>query len=221
MREARMAGARPGAASRRRGFVAIAAALAVAASLALAGCTSSDGVAGSYSGGDYTSSNGSTKVIAAKNRAKPVSWKATTATGATVTSASLAGKVVVLNFWYAQCGPCIAEAPRLQKLSTQFQDDGVVVLGVNINDLAPQAIQFEKQHGITYDTTIETGHDSPMRYAFAGKISTNTTPTTLVIDKRGRVAARFSGEITTDQASVLSEVIQDTVREKTAAGTTS
>jgi thiol-disulfide isomerase/thioredoxin len=190
------------------------ASVALAASLALAGCASSDGVAGSYSGGDYTSGDGATTVIAAKNRAKPVSYTATEANGSSVTSAALLGKVVVINFWYAQCGPCIAEAPRLEKLNTAFGSKGVQFLGVDINDLAPQALQFQSAHGVTYPTTIETGHNSPMRFAFSGKVSPTTTPTTLVIDKLGRVAARFSGEITSDQASVLSEVIHDTLTEK-------
>jgi thiol-disulfide isomerase/thioredoxin len=200
--------------TRRFRAVAAVAAVLVTASLALAGCTSSDGVAGSYTGGDYTSGDGATTVIAAKNRSKPISYEATTATGSSVTSAGLLGKVVVINFWYAQCGPCIAEAPRLEKLDQQFTDDAVQFLGVNINDLAPQALQFQKEHAIAYPTTIETGHNSPMRFAFSGKVSPTTTPTTLVIDREGRVAARFSGEITKDQASVLGEVIQTTLDEK-------
>lgn len=195
-----------------------AAVLLVAASVALVGCTSSnDGIAGSYTGGDYTSGDGATTTYSVKNRTQPIDYTATTATGTTVTSRALLGHVVVINFWYAQCGPCIAEAPRLEKLSQQYQSAGVQFLGVNINDEAAQAIAFEHAHGITYPTTIETGHDSPMRFAFSGKVSPTTTPTTLVIDKEGRVAARFSGEVTTDQASVLGEVIQDTVSEKTTS----
>jgi len=200
---------------RRRGIVAGAAALLVAASVALAGCSSSDGIAGSYTGGDYTSSDGATTTYSVKNRTQPISYSATTATGTTVSSKALLGHVVVINFWYAQCGPCIAEAPRLEKLSQQYQSDDVQFLGVNINDEAAQAIAFENAYGVTYPTTIETGHNSPMRFAFSGKVSPTTTPTTIVVDKEGRVAARFSGEITADQASVLSEVIQDTVDEKT------
>jgi peroxiredoxin len=201
----------------RRRTLAAASALLIAASLALAGCSSGDGIAHDYtSKGDYTSSDGATTVFAPTSRDKPVSWTATTATGTAVTSKALLGKVVVINFWYAQCGPCIAEAPRLEKLYKQHQADGVEFLGVNTNDQPPQAIQFETQHGISYPTTIETGHSAPMRFAFAGKASPTTTPTTLVIDKEGRVAARFSGEITTDQASVLDEVIQSTVGEPTS-----
>jgi thiol-disulfide isomerase/thioredoxin len=196
----------------RRAVAGIAAVL-VAASLALAGCTSSDGVAGSYSGGDYTSGDGATTTFAAKNRSAPVSWTATEADGSQLTSASLLGHVVVLNFWYAQCGPCIAEAPRLQELSTQFASMDVQFVGVNVRDLAPQADAFAAAHQVTYPTTIETGHDAPITAAFVGKVSTNTTPTTLVVDAEGRVAARFSGEITADQEHVLSEVIQNTVDE--------
>lgn len=202
--------------ARRR--IAAAAAVLVAASLTLAGCTSGDGIAGSYTGGDYTSGDGATKVIAPAHRSAPIRFTAVTASGSTVSSADLRGDVVVVNFWYAQCAPCIAEAPRLQKLYTTSGagQEGVQFLGVDIDDLAPQATAFARAHGVTYPTTIETGHNAPMAAAFAGKVSPTTTPTTLVLDKRGRVAARFTGEITPDQANVLSEVIQDTVKEKSS-----
>jgi peroxiredoxin len=198
---------------RRRAVAALAAVL-VTASLALVGCSSSDGIAGTVKGGDYTSSDGATTTFAAKNRSAPVSWTATDADGGTIASKQLLGKVVVLNFWYAQCGPCIAEAPRLQKLSVSFADDAVQFVGVNVRDGADQAKAFEATHKVTYPTTIEQGHEAPITVAYTGKVSTNTTPTTLVIDKQGRVAARFSGEITADQTSVLSEVIQTTLDEK-------
>lgn len=195
-----------------------AAVVVVAASLALAGCSSGDGIAGSYTGGDYTSGDGTTRVIAPGSRTAPISFTATTSTGGTVSSSELRGDVVVVNFWYAQCAPCIAEAPRLEKLYAHFGsgEKGVQFLGVDINDLAPQATAFAKAHGVSYPITIETGHNAPMAAAFAGKFSPRTTPTTLVIDTKGRVAARFDGEITTDQTSVLREVIQDTLTEKSS-----
>jgi peroxiredoxin len=190
----------------------------VAASLVLAGCSSGDGIAGSYTGGDYTSGDGTTHVIAPASRTAPISFTATTATGGTVSSSELRGDVVVVNFWYAQCAPCIAEAPRLEKLYAHFGSGakGVQFLGVDINDLAPQATAFAKAHGVSYPITIETGNNAPMAAAFAGKFSPRTTPTTLVIDKKGRVAARFDGEITSDQTSVLREVIQDALTEKSS-----
>jgi len=201
-----------------RGRIAVAALSLVAASLALAGCSSGDGIAGSYTGGDYTSGDGSTRIIAPANRSDPIAFTATTATGSTVSSKELRGDVVVVNFWYAQCAPCIAEAPRLEKLYTHFGSGakGVQFLGVDINDLAPQATAFAKAHGVSYPITIETGNNAPMAAAFAGRFSPRTTPTTLVVDRKGRVAARFDGEITTDQASVLREVIQDALNERSS-----
>jgi len=66
---------------------------------------------------------------------------------------------------------------------------------------------------ITPGAPIRDGAVFSVTVAYTGKVSTNTTPTTLVIDKTGRVAARFSGEITADQQSVLKDVIQTTLDE--------
>lgn len=190
--------------------------IAVAVSLALAGC-SSDSLATDYSSGDanpnYVSPDGTTKTIAPANRGAAVTWSGTTDRGDQVSSKDYAGKVVVLNFWYASCPPCRAEAPILEKLNSTYSGRGVVVLGVNVEDTGPTARSFEKAHGVTYPSILDAS-DGAMKLAFAGKISPTAVPTTLIIDAKGRVAARFSGLITSP--SLVDTVLDATLAESTS-----
>jgi len=187
--------------------------IAVAVSLALAGCTS-DSLATDYNSndatGNYVSPDGATKTIAAADRGSSVKWSGTTDTGTKVSSSDYAGKVVVLNFWYASCPPCRAEASSLEKLNTTYSAKGVVFLGVNVQDTAPTALSFEKAHGVTYPSILDA-NDGAVKLAFTGKISPTAVPTTLIIDAKGRVAARFSGLITSP--SLVGTVIGATLAE--------
>jgi thiol-disulfide isomerase/thioredoxin len=188
--------------------------IAVAASLALAGCTANDSLANSYNSGDatgnYLSPDGTTKTIAPADRGAPVTFSGTTDAGGTVSSSDFAGKVVVLNFWYASCPPCRAEAPKLEDLNQEYSNKGVVFLGVNVEDTGPTARSFEKSHGVTYPSILDVD-DGAVRLAFRGKISPTAVPTTLIIDAKGRVAARFSGLITSP--SLVGTVIDATLAE--------
>jgi len=190
--------------------------IAVAVSLALAGCTS-DSLATGYNShdanGNYVSPDGTTKTIAAADRGAPVSWSGTTERGEKVSSKDYLGKVVVLNFWYAACGPCRAEAPRLEKLNTTYAPKGVVFVGVDVEDTAPTALSFEQAHGVTYPSVLDA-EDGAVKLAFAGKISPNAVPTTLVIDAKGRVAARFTGLITSP--SLVATILDATLAESSS-----
>jgi peroxiredoxin len=188
----------------------------VAAALLLAGCTSGDSLANSYDSGDttgnYQSPDGVTKTFAAADRGEPIHWSGTTVEGDRVSSSDYAGKVVVLNFWYADCPPCRLEAPDLEKLDTKYAAQGVVFLGVNIQDTAPTAQSFATAHGVTYPSVLDADSGS-VRLAFtaAKKISPNAVPTTLILDAKGRVAARFTGLITSP--SLVGTIIASTLAE--------
>ncbi|CAN5451986.1 TlpA disulfide reductase family protein [soil metagenome] len=194
-----------------------AALIVVVASLALAGCSSGDSLANSYNSstsgdtGNYVSADGTTKTIAAADRGAAVDWSGTTDAGDKVASSDYVGKVVVLNFWYAGCPPCRLEAKDLEKLNQKYSAAGVVFLGVNVEDTAPTAQTFETSHGVTYPSVLDAD-EGAVRLAFHGKIQPNAVPTTLIIDATGRVAARFSGLITSP--SLVGQIIESTQAEK-------
>jgi peroxiredoxin len=199
-----------GTVSKARGRAAIAA-LAIGATLLLAGC-SNDTLAQQYLSGDnknYIAGDGTVREIAAESREAPVDFTGTTEAGDTVSAADFKGQVVVINFWYASCAPCRAEAPELADLSAQYDGKGASFLGVNVRDQAASAISFNKKFGIEYPSVIDT--NGAMQLAFSGNVSPNAVPTTLVIDKQGRVAARILGELS--DPSTLNTLIKDTVAE--------
>lgn len=185
--------------------------LALAVAVVLSGCTG-DPLADKYGGSEGTSStDGSFSEFAPADRGDPVVFEGTTDTGLTASNEDYAGQVLVVNFWYASCGPCRAEAPDLQELSAKHEGDGAMFLGVNIYDQAESALAFARKFDITYPSIMDAD-SGETRLAFAGHAPPSTVPTTLVLDKQGRVAARFLGQIAAP--SNLDTVIRELIDEE-------
>jgi peroxiredoxin len=183
-----------------------------AAALLLSGC-SSDPLADQYREGTnkgYIAGDGSITEISEAERGDPVEFAGLTETGEPVASADYLGEVTVVNFWYASCAPCRAEADDLQSLNAQFEGKGASFLGVNVRDQAPNALAFSEKYGITYPSVLDVD-DGAMQLAFSGSIPPNAVPTTLVLDAEGRVSARILGAI--PEASILETLIADTIAE--------
>lgn len=198
----------------RRALTA-AAAIAVATALiaGLSACTP-DPLAEQYRAGDnkgYIAGNGlQWQEIPEAERGDPVSFSGTLDDGSPVSSADYAGKVLVVNFWYATCGPCIIEAPRLEQVYQTFQGQDVDFLGINTYDQPATALSFARDHGVSYSSAMAVD-DGELKLAFAAKTPINATPTTLVLDKQGRVAARVIGELA--DASILESMVRTVVAE--------
>ncbi len=189
------------------------AAVLVVASLALAGCTSSDKLSLDYGDGGgtaYDDNSGLPTLVKEADRADPVSFSEKTETGSTLSLDDYRGKVVVVNLWYATCAPCRAEAPILQGLYQKYQPDGVQFVGINVSDGAAQAVSFEKAHKVTYPSVLDV-NSGVARLAFAKRLPPTATPTTYVLDAKGRVAARIVGEL--QSKSILDSLISDTLAE--------
>lgn len=205
MRDQQAGRARP----RRRAARVLA--VVVAAMMAFTGCAT-DPLADQYrEGGDkgFISGDGTYTEIAPDDRGEPIEFTGTTETGDTVSSADFLGEVLVVNFWYAECAPCRAEAPDLEEAHQATKDDGVAFLGVNVRNQAETAISFAKTHGITFSSVIDT--DSALQVAFTREVPPNAVPSTLVLDRQGRVASRILGQLRS--ATILETLVRQTLDE--------
>ena len=129
-------------------------------------------VAEQYRAGDnkgYIAGDGTISEFPADQRGEPVEFAGESIEGEPIDSGDLAGEVVVVNFWYAGCAPCRAEAPLLQEVSEEFEGDGATFVGVNVRDQAATAASFEENYGITYPSIIDV-NDGAVQYAFAGDV---------------------------------------------------
>ena len=181
------------------------AALAVAAAtVALVGCTSTDGVAGSVGDAGYVSGDGFVTEIAVSERGEPMEFSGTTVDGEEWSTESVEGPTVV-NFWYAACPPCRVEAPILVELHEEY-GDSVNFVGVNVRDGAAQAKSFDSTFGIEYPSILDA-EDAAVQRAFSGQIAPNAVPTTIVLDAEGRIAARISGAVS--DTSIISTLLRE------------
>ena len=200
--------------TRRPVRTAVTAALvAVALALTLTACTSAnDDLVSQYQQGGgqgFISGDGRVQEIPVDQREAAVEFSGTAVDGSTVSSADYDDTVLVLNFWYAGCPPCRAEAPDLASLAEEYTE--VPFLGVNTIDTAENALTFATKFGIPYPSIIDANTAS-VQLAFAGAVAPNAVPTTLVIDREGRVAARISGLIR--DRSILASMIDRVLDEE-------
>jgi len=106
--------------------------------------------------------------------------------------------MAVINVWASWCAPCRAEAPALADLSRAYPN--VSFVGILTRDTLASARAFVRRFAVPYPSLI----DDSILMSFHNSLVANAIPTTLVIDKSGKVAARISGEIT---VASLSQVL--------------
>ena len=102
-------------------------------------------------------------------------------------------KVVVLNVWGSWCGPCRKEAKELQELYVKNKNSGVEFIGINIRDSKVSAEKFITNFGITYPNIFD--RDGVKLLGFKDTLPANAIPSTVLVDKNGKVAARQLGPI--------------------------
>ena len=126
-------------------------------------------------------------------RAEPVTptpapaWKLKDADGKEVSSAQFKGKVIVVDFWATWCGPCRREIPGYIALQKKYAKDGLVIVGIAVNDTEPAVKSFAAKQGVNY--TLVMGDDAVVE-AFGGM---EAIPTTFIIDREGKIRERKVG----------------------------
>jgi cytochrome c biogenesis protein CcmG, thiol:disulfide interchange protein DsbE len=110
--------------------------------------------------------------------------------GREISLSDLRGRTVVLNFWASWCEPCKTEAPVLEEVAERYRPaTDVVVLGVDVQDLRENAMEFIRDNALTYPS-LRDGEDKA-RSAF----QVPALPETFVIDPQGRIALKISGPV--------------------------
>jgi cytochrome c biogenesis protein CcmG/thiol:disulfide interchange protein DsbE len=109
------------------------------------------------------------------------------------------GRVVVLNYWASWCVPCRAEAPLLERWHRRIAPRGGTVLGVDALDAAPDAEAFVRTFHLTYPMLRDGDGHTQKAFGVRGY------PETLVLDRRGRIAAIRRGPV--DDAFLRDKVL--------------
>lgn len=177
---------------------AAAGAAAAAVAVLLAGCSTTGADEGTRATGQqgYVGSDGALTTVAPDKRtvAPTLSGPTLGATDKTLSTADYAGKVLVLNVWGSWCNPCRAEAADLQAASEETKSKAQFV-GLNTRDFAPAAPEaFVRAQGITYPSIFDPSGENLLK--LGGQVPAAAIPSTLVLDRQGRVAMRVLGPIT-------------------------
>lgn len=171
----------------------VAAALAVAAALLASGCSATSG---STDGSTrYVAGDGTTTLLPPGERDSAPQVAGTTLDGKPLDLASLRGKVVVVNMWASWCAPCRGEAGTLEKVYDETRAKGVEFVGIvsGGKDSIDNAKAFQRRFDVSYPSMFDA--DNSLVLAFRGQLPPAAIPTTLVLDREGRVAARALGEV--------------------------
>jgi thiol-disulfide isomerase/thioredoxin len=176
--------------------------LLVAASLTLAGCS-----------GAARASKDSVDVVGLTTYAVNARHAAPTLTGkafdgsALTLSALGAGKVVLLNVWASWCGPCREESPMLGASAKTYEPQGVVFVGIDEQDTASAGRAFATSAGMTYSNFVDPDGALLSKLKMLPQMG---IPSTLVLDKHGRIAARVIGPT---NAPELKQVLDNLIAE--------
>ncbi|MFH8840901.1 TlpA family protein disulfide reductase [Streptomyces sp. NPDC017868] len=174
----------------RRTLVAVG--MLSAAALTLSACGGdNNGKSGGGGNTNFVTNTGGISTAAKGERTAPNEIAGETLEGKRLDVADLKGKVVVLNVWGSWCPPCRAEAPHFAKVAKDLKDQGVEFVGINTRDFNKQpAVAFEEDYGIPYPSLYDPQGKLILNGFPKGTLSLQGIPSTVVLDKEGKIAAR-------------------------------
>jgi thiol-disulfide isomerase/thioredoxin len=174
----------------------------LAGAVLLAGCAGGQAVRSGPAGGDsrYVAGSGNAEFIKPADRKPGPSAAGMTLDDEPIKLSDLRGKVVVVNFWSSWCAPCRGEAPALEKIYADNKAKGVAFLGVDMRDGKAPGRAFARTFKVSYPSVFDP--DGQVTLAFRD-VPPNAVPSTLVLDRQGRVAVRIIGATTYSKLSPL------------------
>jgi len=171
----------------------------------LTGCSSLPGT------GDkgYISGDGQIVQIDPSQRDQPIALTGESLADEPIDVAGYRGKIVVVNVWWSACPPCRTETPKLVEAAGDLGTDAAF-LGIDIRDNSVEPAQaFEKKYGVPYPSIFDPTGKALL--AFSGQLSPRFIPSTVVLDREGRIAASIRGEI--PSTLTLTELVEEVAAE--------
>ena len=186
-----------GASHRARSPAALLALLALLAPL-LAGCSTGDDAVAQGGTFEFVSPGGRTDISydppERRGRPGPIAGPLLTDPNRTLSLDEFADQVVVVNVWGQWCGPCRTEITELQRVYDSTKDEGVAFLGIDVrDDNRDAALDFVTDRQVTFPSVYDPSMRTMM--AFGGRYPTTVIPSTIVLDRRHRVAAVYLREL--------------------------
>lgn len=180
------------------------AALAVGAT----GCGSDGRVQPAAASAGFVEGNGVVTVVPAAEREPAPEFSGPLLEGGSFDLADAQGDVVVLNVWGSWCAPCRSEAPGFAAVAADTADQGVRFVGVNTRDTTVGAQTFVDEFALGYPSVVDP--DGRLLLAFRDTLPPAAIPSTLVVDREGRMAARVLGPISEQSlADLVGQVAQE------------
>ncbi|MBV9822142.1 MAG: TlpA family protein disulfide reductase [Actinobacteria bacterium] len=180
------------------------------AATAVTGCTGGKDAVDQSSGNQfrYVSATDKGSVIEAAKRKQAGPVAGTLLAGGDYKLADDRGKVVVLNYFASWCPPCQTETPQFDSLYRERKAKGVAFVGMDVKDPSKSAAQsWLQDKKITFPVVYDEAAKSAIQL---GDVPMAALPSTVVIDKQGRVAAVYVGSVLpADLTPALDQLVRE------------
>ncbi|MBA3798666.1 MAG: TlpA family protein disulfide reductase [Geodermatophilaceae bacterium] len=172
----------------------------------LAGCSTGSDAVDVSNGGEFRFVAGTPdgEVIDENERASAPAFTGELLNGSDFDSSSLSGDIVVINFWGSWCAPCRVETPEFQQVYADVSGDDVSFLGINVRDDRQLAQAFLDDNAITYPSVFDPRSEIALAFR---DYPANAIPSTIVLDRDGRVAAVYVAVVDGDELRRVIETL--------------
>jgi thiol-disulfide isomerase/thioredoxin len=175
----------------------------------VAGCSTGKDAVDVNNGGQFRFVAGTPagEVIPESDRKSAPGFAGQLLDGSKYSSTELSGDVSVINFWGSWCPPCRVETPEFQQVYSDVEGDGVQFLGINVKDEQQLARAFLTSKAITFPSLYDPRGEVALAFR---DYPANAIPSTIVLDREGRVAAVYTAAVEPDDLrTVVTRVLEE------------